>query len=152
MDNYYLGTTPKDNLGSNSRYLVALRRNDDGELFFVIVDQIADRDAEFEVNQPGAVEDNFPDFEQGIDYFEGILADHEKEYLNMLYTQYKWSARPLFYYVDSQGQLVQRSNKSYLYPDGTSSSGIENVVPAVGGLFDNSTVTVNSTILTFDRG
>jgi len=121
MDNYYLGTTPRDNLGGDSRYLVALRRNDDGELFFVIIDQIADKDSDFEINQPGAAEDNFPDFEQGIDYYEGILEDHEKEYLNMLWTQYKWSSRPLFYYVDEQGQLVQRQNRSYPYPTGISS-------------------------------
>lgn len=119
--NYYLGTSPSDVLGFNPRYLYALRRNDDGELFFIIVDQLNDKEAEIEINAPGQIEENFPDFEQGLNYFEGIDQDHEKVYDNLIWPQYKWGSNPLFYYVNSQGQLVQRANKSYPYPEGISS-------------------------------
>ena len=119
--NYYLGTSPAEVLGFNPRYLYALRRNNDGELFFIIVDQLNDKEADIEINAPGPVEDNFQDFEQGLNYFEGIDENHEKVYNNLTWPQYKWGSNPLFYYVNSQGQLVQRANRSYPYPEGISS-------------------------------
>lgn len=148
---YYLGTSPEFLLGSNpARYFYALRRNNDGELFYVIIDQLKDK-SDVEINTPGLVEENFTDFEQGVDYYDGIREDREKEYNNLKWPQLKWGGIPLFYYVNIEGQLVQRANNSYPYPDGISSSGIENVAPTVGGLFDSSTVTVDSTVLTFDQ-
>jgi hypothetical protein len=120
--NYYLGTTPQEALGNSPRYFYALRRNNDGELFFLRSDQLKDKD-QVELNQPGAVEENFEDFEAGIDFFEGIDIDHEIEYLNLLWPQYKWDFRSLLFYVDEQGQLVVRTNQNYTYPEGISSNG-----------------------------
>jgi hypothetical protein len=119
---YYLGTTPEFALGNSPRYFYALRRNDDGELFFVIIDQLKDKSG-VEINEPGSPEDNFTDFEQGVDYFDGIRADREKEYKNLRWPQIKWGSNPWFYYVDSEGQLTQRVNSSYAYPSGISSNG-----------------------------
>jgi hypothetical protein len=119
---YYLGTTPQEALGNSPRYFYALRRNDDGELFFLRSDQLKDKD-QVELNKPGAVENNFKDFEAGIDFFEGIDVDHKIEYLNLLWPQYKWDFRSLLFYVDEQGQLVVRTNQNYIYPEGISSNG-----------------------------
>lgn len=117
---YYLGTSPDEALGNSPRYFYAVRRNADGELFLVRSDQLIDKDS-IEINSPGDLVGNFEDFEPGIDYFEGVDADHEHVYDNLKYTQYRWDARSILYYVDEQGQLVQRINQSYTYPTGTSS-------------------------------
>ena len=119
QNNYYLGRDPVETLGTSPRYWYALRRNNDGELYIVRSDQVIDKEA-YELNIPGSPEENFEDFEPGVDYFDGIKADHEPEYENMYYTQYRWDDRSIFYYVDSQGLLVQRINQGYSYPSGIS--------------------------------
>ena len=117
--NYYLGRDPIDTLGQSPRYWYALRRNQDGELFIVRSDQLTDKDA-YEINTPGDPADNFEDFEPGVDFFDGVDTEHEPEFENMFYPQYRWDDRSIFYYVDSQGQLIQRINQGYTYPTGTS--------------------------------
>lgn len=117
---YYLGTTPSEALGESPRYWYALRRNQDGELFFVRSDQITDVDS-YELNIPGPPEEDFIEFEVGVDFLEGIDEDHEKPKENMFYPQYKWDNRSLFYYVDDEGMFVVRINRSYSYPQGISS-------------------------------
>ena len=117
---YYLGTSSDDALGDSPRYWYALRRNSDGELFLLRSDQLKDKDS-IELNLPGAPAENFEDFEPGVDYFEGIAEDHEVEYDNLVYPQYRWDDRNILYYVDSEGRLTQRINQGYTYPIGTSS-------------------------------
>jgi hypothetical protein len=117
---YYLGTTPTEGLGNSPRYWYALRRNEDGEIFLVRSDQIIDRDA-YELNIPGPPEEDFEDFEVGVDFFDGIDAEHETPKENMYYTQYKWDDRSLFYYIDNEGMFIMRINKGYSYPTGISS-------------------------------
>ena len=119
QSNYYLGRDPIETLGTSPRYWYALRRNIDGELFIVRSDQVTDKDS-YELNLPGPPEENFEDFEPGVDYFDGVDANHEAVYDNLKYTQYRWDDRSIFYYVDSQGQLVQRINQGYSYPAGIS--------------------------------
>jgi hypothetical protein len=119
---YYLGTSPIEALGDSPRYFYGLRRNDQGELFFVRSDQLADID-DVVINQPGSLVDTFQDFEAGVDYFDGIDSEHEILYENMKYPQYKWDNRSLFFYIDSQGQLVIRINRGYTYPVGISAEG-----------------------------
>jgi hypothetical protein len=116
---YYLGTSPDEALGDSPRYWYALRRNEDGELFLLRSDQLKDKDS-VELNIPGDPAENFEDFEPGVDYFEGIDENHEAVFDNLKYTQYRWDDRSMFYYVDTQGQLVQRINQGYTYPTGTS--------------------------------
>ena len=117
---YYLGTSPDEELGDSPRFWYALRRNSDGELFLLRSDQLRDKDS-IELNLPGAPGENFEDFEPGVDYFEGIAADHEVAYDNLVYPQYRWDNRTILYYVDSEGRLTQRINQGYTYPIGTSS-------------------------------
>jgi hypothetical protein len=117
---YYLGTSPDEALGDSPRYWYALRRNEDGELFLLRSDQLKDKDS-IELNMPGDPAENFEDFEPGVDYFEGIAADHEVEYANLVWAQYRWDNRSTLYYIDSEGRLVQRINQGYTYPTGHSS-------------------------------
>jgi hypothetical protein len=120
MSTYYLGRTPSEILGDSPQYFYALRRNKDGELFFVRSDQLVDNDT-IEINAPGAPEENFEDFEPGVDYLEGIDDDHITQHKNMIYPQYRWDNRSMLYYIDNEGRLVQRINQGYDYPDGVSS-------------------------------
>ncbi len=118
---YYLGTSPDEALGDSPRYWYALRRNEDGEVFLLRSDQLKDKES-IELNIPGVPEENFEDFVPGIDYLDGIKADHEVEYDNLVWTQYRWDNRNMLYYIgQDEGRLIQRINQGYVYPDGTSS-------------------------------
>jgi hypothetical protein len=117
---YYLGQSPDEALGNSPRFLYLIRRNDDGELFFIRSDQQRDKDS-IELNTPGAPSENFEDFEPGVDFLDGITEEHEIEYDNLVWTQYRWDNRSILYYVNEQGQLVQRINQGYTYPTGHSS-------------------------------
>jgi hypothetical protein len=117
---YYLGQSPDEALGDSPRYWYALRRNQDGELFLLRSDQLKDKDS-IELNLPGAPSENFEDFEPGVDYFDGIKQDHEVEYNNLVWSQYRWDNRNMLYYIDNQGRLTQRINQGYKYPVGHSS-------------------------------
>ena len=118
--NYYLGQSPDESLGDSPRYLYLIRRNEDGELFLFRSDQAKDKDS-IEINLPGNPAENFEDFEPGVDYFDGIAADHEIEYDNLVWTQYRWDNRNMLYYLDNEGRLTQRINQEYTYPTGHSS-------------------------------
>jgi len=119
---YYLGKSPDESLGDSPRFLYLMRRNEDGELFFLRSDQAKDKDS-IEINAPGDPAENFEDFESGVDFFEGVTADHEIDYENLRFPQYRWDNRSILYYIDAQGQLVQRINQGYTYPAGISSNG-----------------------------
>jgi hypothetical protein len=120
--NYYFGTSPLEQLGDSPRYWYGLRRNADGELFFVRSDQLKDLE-DITINEPGGPDDTFPDFEAGVNYFDGIDSDHNQLYENLKYPQYKWDDRSLFFYIDAEGQFIMRVNRGYTYPDGVSSNG-----------------------------
>jgi hypothetical protein len=117
---YYLGRDPVEILGNAPQFFYGMRRNADGELFLVRNDQLRGSDS-IEINIPGVAAEDFEDFEAGVDFFEGISANHESEYPNLKYTQYKWDDRSIFYYVNDDGHLVMRVNKGYTYPTGVSS-------------------------------
>jgi|TARA_B100001094_G_C17898462_1_gene655217 hypothetical protein len=120
MSTYYFGQSPDNSLGDSPRYLYMVRRNDDGEIFLRRIDNLVDKDT-VDLNYPGVPEQTFEDFEPGIDYFDGIAANHENNYENLRWSQYRWDQRSILYYVDSEGMLVQRINQNYQYPQGTSS-------------------------------
>lgn len=114
---YYVGQIDvKQILGEgNPRYFLALRRSEEGELFFAKVDQIKDTD-NIIINSPGLAEDNFTEFEYGIDFFDGRLEiDHSRPYANLYWDQYRWDERLVFYYLDANGNLVIRINQAYEY-------------------------------------
>lgn len=118
MTTFYVGTTPQDILTQlgNSRYFYALRRSEAGDLYFAKIDQLTDTDA-ITVNIPGSAQDNFNDFEYGIDYFDGRLEeDHSRPYSNLYWDQYRWDTRNMYYYINEEGELVVRINQKYNYP------------------------------------
>ena len=122
---YYVGNNPQDVLGGLiKRYFYGLRRNEDGELFFTRVDQLGSgEDNQIVVNELGVSGENFPDFEEGIDFTDGIDENHDIVYDNLRYQQFKWDNRNILYYIDDNGQLSIRISEAYVYPDGISSDG-----------------------------
>jgi len=121
---YFIGITPSDiNQSFIKRYLYGLRRNEDGELFFISIDQLGTDDDEIVINEIGTGDDNYPFFEEGIDFLEGITIDHEIEYPNLRYPQLKWDNRFLSYYVDVNGRLSIKINRNHVYEEGISTEG-----------------------------
>lgn len=115
---YYIGgeLSQADILGAgNSRYFYALRRTDEGTLYFTRVDQLIGTDSVV-VNIIGPATDDFQDFEYGVDFFDGRLAsDHSRPYPNLFFDQYRWDSRSMYYYINASGQLVARVNQAYAY-------------------------------------
>ena len=101
---------------NNRRYFYALRRDDDGLLYLAKIDQIHSTDAVV-VNNPGLAENDFVDFEYGVDFFDGReAADHSRPYSNLRWDQYRWDNKNIFYYLDEEGNFVVRINQKYTYP------------------------------------
>lgn len=115
---HYVGQTPgiSELLGEGQpRYYYALRRTEDGTLFFAKIDQLKDVDA-ITINNPGASSDDFTEFEYGVDFFDGRLeSDHSRPYTNLQWDQYRWDNKNAYYYVNDQGELVVRINQAYVY-------------------------------------
>jgi len=136
---YYIGTSPQDVLdGFIKRYFYGLRRNDDGELFLIRIDQLRGGDDNIIViNDLGVGEDNYPDFEEGIDFLSGVDENHDIVYPNLRYQQFKWDGRNLIYYIDSNtGQFIQRISEGFVYEENISS-------PAYGEIADDQVVPNN---------
>ena len=118
MSSFYVGGTPRitELLGvGQPRYFYALRRTEDGTLFFAKIDQLKDTDT-ITVNNPGASADDFTEFEYGVDFFDGrIELDHSRPYDNLQWDQYRWDNKNAYYYVNEQGELVVRINQAYIY-------------------------------------
>lgn len=118
---YYIGNENSlaDLLGAgNPRYFYALRRDDQGNLFFAKIDQLKDT-GELIVNDPGLTENNYEEFEYGVDFFDGRLAeDHSRPYSNLHWDQYRWDNKNVFCYINANGEFVVRVNQEYVYsPD-----------------------------------
>ena len=118
-NNYYFGRSPEDILGDTPRYFYGLRRGDDGSLYFLRSDQVRDKES-IQINNPGTPEQNYNDFEVGVDFFEGRDVYHNKVFENLKYEQYRWDDRPVFYYIDDDGYLVVKVNNGHEYPEFTS--------------------------------
>jgi hypothetical protein len=116
--NYYIG-----DVGGNSslgtpgfRYFYALRVDDEGTLYFTRTDQWTSSDI-IQINRPGDGEEDFEGFEIGIDHFDGKDPDtHERSYENLVFDQYRFDSKSIFYYINSAGELVARINQVYDYP------------------------------------
>ena len=107
----------------DGRYMYALRRTDQGELFFTKIDQM-DNNASIQINKPGDPEQNYNDFEQGIDFFEGRDQNHEIVYPNLNYEQLRWDNRHINYYVNADGEFILKFNEHHDYSTDVSSDGL----------------------------
>jgi len=118
---YYAGQTNiADILGSdNPRYFYALRRDEQGLLYFAKIDQLKDTGT-IVINNPGLNQNDFSDFEYGVDFFDGRLdEDHSRPYENLYFDQYRWDNKNIFYYINDNGEFVVRVNETYPYQPGS---------------------------------
>ena len=121
---HYIGNNPGAIVqGFIKQYFYGMRRNEDGELFLLRVDQLSGQGTAT-INDIGVGENNYPDFEEGIDFLEGIDANHDIVYENLRYQQIKWDGRLLTYYIDpTDGQFIVRISEDYVYPENISTEG-----------------------------
>lgn len=118
---YYIGQELNDffNPGGTPRFLYALRRTDDGEVFFTKIDNVLGTET-LTINIPGRVENDWEFFEVGVDFFDGRSAeDHSRPYSNLYFDQYRWDNRNAYYYINAEGEFVVRVNQNYTYPPGS---------------------------------
>ena len=118
--NYFFGRSKDELIGDQPQYFMGIKRNDDGEITFTLVNQLSREDS-LSVNAVGDIANNYEDFDSGTDFYEGRDVYHNIVYENLLYEQYRWDNRRIYYYVDADGQLVARINTKYTYPTGISS-------------------------------
>ena len=121
---HYIGNSPESIVqGFIKQYFYGMRRNDDSELFLLRVDQLSG-EGTATINDVGIGQNNYPDFEEGIDFLEGIDENHDIVYPNLRYQQIKWDGRLLTYYIDPvDGQFIVRISEDYQYPDNISGPG-----------------------------
>lgn len=125
MSANYTGFTPDHIMGAvQNRFFYGLRRTDNGELFIAKADQLKTTDSII-INKPGNPTQNFSEFDEGLDFYEGRDVAHEVVYANLNYEQFRWDDRNISYYVDASGELVARINQTAEYDDGSSSAGNE---------------------------
>lgn len=123
MSANYIGYTPEQIYSAVvDRFFYGLRRTDNGELFIGKVDQLSKSDS-LTINNPGDPTENYPNFEEGQDFYEGRDVYHNLVYGNLNYEQFRWDDRNIYYYVNDKGELVARINQRHTYNDGDSSSG-----------------------------
>jgi len=120
MSNYVGSSQDHINAAVQNRFFYGLRRTDEGELFIGKVDQLKNEDS-LTLNKPGDPTANYPDFTEGQDFFEGRDVNHGLIYENLNYEQFRWDDKNIYYYVNSEGELVARVNQSWTYDDGSSS-------------------------------
>ena len=116
---YYIGQNNalSEVLGTdNPRYFYAIRRDDDGLLYFAKIDQLTDLGT-ITVNNSGLTENDYTDFEYGVDFFDGRLPDdHSRPYDNLQWDQYRWDSKNVYYYINTAGEFIVRINQAYVYP------------------------------------
>lgn len=123
MSQNYVGFTPDQIYNSiKDRFFYGLRRTDNGELFLGKADQLKNQDA-IQINNPGDPSENYPNFEEGQDFYEGRDVYHNIVYENLNYEQFRWDDRNIYYYINEEGELVARINQSYTYDENSSSEG-----------------------------
>ena len=124
MSANYTGLTPDHIYGAvENRFFYGLRRTDQGELFVGKADQLKTEDS-ISINKSGDPAQNYLDFSQGQDFYEGRNAAHELVYENLNYEQFRWDDRNISYYVNNDGELVARINQNYTYDNTSSSDGL----------------------------
>jgi uncharacterized UPF0160 family protein len=120
----YIGTSAESVYAAvQNRYFYGLRRTDNGELFLGKVDQLKAADT-LTINKPGEPTENFPNFQEGQDFYEGRNVFHDLVYENLNYEQFRWDDRNVLYYINDEGELVLRVNQNHTYTDGDSSNGL----------------------------
>ena len=137
--------------GVKDRYFYGLRRTDEGELYIGKVDQLSANDP-ITINLPGNIDDNYKEFDQGYDFYEGRDLNHSKPFVNLKYEQFRWDDVNLNYYINDEGEFVVRLNSNrgdgtITYPQ-TDETVVTETTPFT---FDKTTYNMDSNEITFDR-
>ena len=137
--------------GVKDRYFYGLRRTDEGELYIGKVDQLSANDP-VTINLPGNIDDNYKEFDQGYDFYEGRDLNHSKPFKNLKYEQFRWDDVNLNYYINDEGEFVVRLNSNrgdgtITYPQ-TDETVVTETTPFT---FDKTTYNMYSNEITFDR-
>ena len=137
--------------GVKDRYFYGLRRTDEGELYIGKVDQLSANDP-VTINLPGNIDDNYKEFDQGYDFYEGRDLNHGKPFKNLKYEQFRWDDVNLNYYINDEGEFVVRLNSNrgdgaITYPQ-TDETVVTETTPFT---FDKTTYNMDSNEITFDR-
>jgi hypothetical protein len=122
----YTGMSPNNmHEAMPDRFFYGLRRTDQGELFVAKADQMKTTDDHtVTINNPGDPTQNYPNFEQGQDFYEGRDVNHNLVYQNLNYEQFRWDERNISYYINSEGELIARINHTFVYDENSSSNGL----------------------------
>ena len=128
-----------------------MRRTDEGELYIGKVDQLSANDP-VTINLPGNIDDNYKEFDQGYDFYEGRDLNHSKPFKNLKYEQFRWDDVNLNYYINDEGEFVVRLNSNrgdgtITYPQ-TDETVVTETTPFT---FDKTTYNMDSNEITFDR-
>jgi hypothetical protein len=115
--NYFFGSDEELLLGGIPKYFYGLRRTVDGDLYLTKLNQLSVQDS-ITINNPGAPEEDYVEFDYGIDYLDNVDTDHEIQFENLFFAQYRWDNRSMLYYIDENGSLVIRIGQNYVYPSG----------------------------------
>lgn len=119
----YVGYTPDLILNALSdKFFYGMRRTDEGELFLTKVD-LSKKGSAININNPGDPEENYPNFQTGQNFYEGRDINHDIVYDNLNNEQFLWEDSNIFFYVNSEGELVARFNEVFTYDDTVSSNG-----------------------------
>ena len=137
--------------GVKDRYFYGLRRTDEGELYIGKVDQLSANDP-VTINLPGNIDDNYKEFDQGYDFYEGRDLNHSKPFKNLKYEQFRWDDVNLNYYINDEGEFVVRLNSNrgdgtIAYPQ-TDETVVTETTPFT---LDKTTFYMDSNEITFDR-
>ena len=137
--------------GVKDRYFYGLRRTDEGELYIGKVDQLSANDP-VTINLPGNIDDNYKEFDQGYDFYEGRDLNHSKPFKNLKYEQFRWDDVNLNYYINDEGEFVVRLNSNrgdgtITYPQ-TDETVVTETTPFT---LDKTTFNMDSNEITFDR-
>lgn len=139
--------TIEDNLGE--RYFYGLRRTDEGELFLGKLDQLSLNDT-IQINKEGDPVDNYTEFDEGAEFFEGRDSAHNLTYRNLNYEQFRWDDANLFYYVNDEGELVVRINQGP--NDGAVQYAGETItITDSDREWDNTNLTLDNNNITYDQ-
>ena len=96
---------------SNDFTVHALRRDKDGMLYYTVARSTEDEVFDFHRTDG----EEYTDFLQGVEYIDAT-PNAPKEYSNDIddkYQQFRFDFRRLTYFIDDDGYLVARLNKSY---------------------------------------
>lgn len=114
MSNYVFQTDDTLFGEGQPKFFYGLRRNQEGELFLTRQNLLTTSDT-IVINNPGPPDEDYVEFEYGLDYIDNINEEHEILFSNLFFSQYRWDQRSIYYYLSDDGSFIVRINQKYTY-------------------------------------